>query len=453
VLLLQVLVLSCGSDEARTTDRPPLGWSSWYGLGKEDGWPQTDERTIKEIALAMVATGLRDAGYTILHVDDSWQSTTREAGKGLQADKEKFPNGMKAVANFLHARNLTLGLYTTPGRFSCAGEAGSGQLGSYGFMQEDIDLWIGEWGVGYLKNCICNTTISMRRTAYADMRKAIDRALTRRSERKDSVIYECSNFMDAPWRNGQHEYCNVWRVSNDVPDNFDGWNRAVDEVMKNDVNRVAGLGGNYGGRWSSFDFLQIGSMGQTLSEYRAQMSLWSILAAPIFIGADVRKISKEALDIYTNPEVLAVSQDPAGIPGYRIARDLKSDVDLWIRPLSERVTGKEDSKLHHQRAALLVLNRSKKKRRMLVKWSEVAKGKGMRSWRQRSRNSVVLVRDVWKKQDVGRYADGVEIEVDAHAGVMLVLQVEMKETSHPFVGLTMQEILCNTFEDQRLNLQ
>eukprot|EP00960_Hanusia_phi_P073955 768125-Hanusia_phi.AAC.1 len=183
VLLLQVLVLSCGSDEARTTDRPPLGWSSWYGLGKEDGWPQTDERTIKEIALAMVATGLRDAGYTILHVDDSWQSTTREAGKGLQADKEKFPNGMKAVANFLHARNLTLGLYTTPGRFSCAGEAGSGQLGSYGFMQEDIDLWIGEWGVGYLKNCICNTTISMRRTAYADMRKAIDRALTRRRQR------------------------------------------------------------------------------------------------------------------------------------------------------------------------------------------------------------------------------------------------------------------------------
>ena len=180
VLFALTFVIFCSSDETRTADRPPLGWSSWYGLGKEDGWPQTNEKTIKEIAGAMVATGLRDAGYNILHVDDSWQSTTREAGKGLQADQAKFPHGMKDVAYFLRALNLTLGLYTTPGHFSCAGEAGSGQLGSYGHLQEDIDLWVGEWGVGYLKNCICNTTTSMRRTAYADVRRAIDRALTRR---------------------------------------------------------------------------------------------------------------------------------------------------------------------------------------------------------------------------------------------------------------------------------
>ena len=223
--------------------RPTLGWNSWYALGKEAGWPITTERVILDTAQALVSTGLRDAGYNTLVIDDSWEATSRgpRPDDGLQANSDKFPRGMKFIAETLrsHAYNLTLGLYTVPGNFTCSGEveekAGEkGALGSFGHVQADVDLWVGQWGVGYIKNCVCNTTTSLRAHAYADMKRAIERYPNH------SVTYECANFMDNPWASSEakDKICNIWSVSDDVPDNFDSWTAGVDKAVQ---DRVSGL--------------------------------------------------------------------------------------------------------------------------------------------------------------------------------------------------------------------
>ena len=222
--------------------RPTLGWNSWYALGKEAGWPITTERVILDTAQALVSTGLRDAGYNTLVIDDSWEATSRgpRPDDGLQANSDKFPRGMKFIAETLrsHAYNLTLGLYTVPGNFTCSGEveekAGEkGALGSFGHVQADVDLWVGQWGVGYIKNCVCNTTTSLRAHAYADMKRAIERYPNH------SVTYECANFMDNPWASSEakDKICNIWSVSDDVPDNFDSWTAGVDKAVQDRVNR------------------------------------------------------------------------------------------------------------------------------------------------------------------------------------------------------------------------
>ena len=137
---------------------------------------------------------------------------------GLRPNPLKFPHGMKFVADHLRERNITLGLYTVPGNYTCSGETG-GERGSLGHIDADIDLWVGEWGVGYIKNCVCNTTKETRSHAYTDMRRALDRHPER------AVTYECANFMDSPWASSEasNHICNIWSVSDDVPDDFDSW--------------------------------------------------------------------------------------------------------------------------------------------------------------------------------------------------------------------------------------
>jgi alpha-galactosidase len=229
---------------------------------------------------------------------------------------------MGDTARYIRSRGLELGLYTTSGNYTCAGQAKNGgiyQKGSGGHQQEDMLLWIREWGVTYIKHCVCNTTPGIRREAFPTMRRAIDRAQadeneatsdagntgtameSRRGIDRSKVVYECANYHDRPWEGGDFEGCNVWRVSADVPDTFDGWTAVVDKAVEDDVNRRAGkqgAGGNaqqqWGGAWSSFDYLRIrekgrvdmggGAGGQTLDEYRAQMSMWAVLGAPLFIG-------------------------------------------------------------------------------------------------------------------------------------------------------------------------
>ena len=300
--------------EAEAAALPPMGWDSWYALGGESGWAKTDEATIRATADALVATGLAAAGYRTVVIDDSWSARERRGG-GLQADSRKFPSGMGDTSRYLRRRGLNLGLYTTGGDFTCAGQLGAGHRGSGGHAAEDVGLWVREWGLTYVKHCLCNTTASTRRQSFPAMRHAIDSAeaaLEPPGHRR--VVYECANYPDAPWRGGVFAGCNVWRVSADVPDDFEGWTAVVDRAVEARVNDRAGAGGGdrWGGRWSSFDYLRIqraaAGAGQTLDEYRAQLSMWAVLAAPLMIGVDVRGLSAEVLAIYANRDVIDVNQ-------------------------------------------------------------------------------------------------------------------------------------------------
>jgi hypothetical protein len=304
-----------------------------------------------ECAVLVAKLTLSPANSTLV-VDDSWASEVREEGLGLQAHSGKFPGGMKGLSRYIRSRGLELGLYTTSGNFTCAGEVGSNgsrHRGSWGHQREDVDLWIREWGVTYVKHCLCNTTAEIRRAAFPVMRRAIDAAQMPRMSapvrpgaretdalqmpQAPRVVYECANYPDRPWEGEHFEGCNVWRISADVPDSFQGWTAVVDRAVTDGVNRRAGTHGaggqgkRWGGGWSSLDYLRIREGGgQTLEQYRAQMSMWAVLGAPLFIGVDVRALSEAALAIYKNADVIAVSQDRAGIVGYRLyqARILKS---------------------------------------------------------------------------------------------------------------------------------
>ena len=414
----------------------------------------------------------------------------RAEGLGLQAHARKFPTGMKDLARYIRARGLELGLYTTSGNFTCAGEVGSTgsrSLGSGGHQREDVDLWVREWGVTYVKHCLCNTTAEIRRQAFPTMRRAIDAAQAARrgdhspgtwksdAPQAPQVVYECANYPDRPWEGQHFEGCNVWRVSADVPDSFQGWTAVLDQAVADDVNRRAGAHGAggqdgvWGGGWSSFDYLRIREGGgQTLEQYRAQMSMWAVLGAPLFIGVDVRTLSDAALAIYKNADVIAVSQDPAGVVGYRLYQDAASQVEVWVRPLSPSASscrrdvrqgatsgrqGADETRWTVQaagdrpysegpgtvgggavsadgvmgavdcqpRAALVLLNRSPRQQTVRVTLQQLVQGTGLESWGDVLRSQMlapvrVSVRDLWKHAGPQAFV-GVDAGGEARAGI------------------------------------
>ena len=416
--IFRFLISSCvvGSAVPLVTT-PTLGYNSWYGLGKARGWPITNASVIKATADALVSTGLAALGYTTLVVDDSWQAKTyASATAGLQADPIKFPGGgMADVAQYVIGKGLTLGLYTTPGEYTCSGEGtgpDAGRRGSLGHTQANVDLWVGEWGVGYLKDCVCNTTASLRTHAYRDMRTAIDAVLAGGGgvAKVASVAYECDNFMDKPWDSPERTQCNILSVSDDVPDNFAEWTAGVDLAVAQDA--MERTGGAFaqpsGGRWASFDYLQVGGA-QSLAEYRAQMSMFAILAAPIFIGTDLRSIEPEILAVYAAPEVLAVSQDALTIPGVRLWQETSTGTEAWARDIAD--------KGGQRRSAVLLLNRSPIAQRIKVVWSALNRSSASSS----SSFSNVTLRDCWARADLaGVFATHYEAVVPSHEALLLV---------------------------------
>lgn len=459
-----------GLDEAAIistlpAQKPPMGWNSWYALGEENGWERTNEATIMETADALVSTGLAAAGYTTLVVDDSWTSNVRREGAGLEAHELKFAHGMAHTARYIRDRGLQLGLYTTSGNFTCAGERGNvgiHQLASGGHQREDLELWIRDWGVTYIKHCICNTTAEIRQEAFPAMRRAID--AVKGMKRGRGVVYECANYPDEPWRGGSFAGCNIWRVSPDVADSFESWTQVVDRAVDAGVNERAGKHGaaQWGGAWSSFDYLRIRpGGGQSLEEYRAQMSMFAVLAAPLFIGVDVRNMSEDALGIYKNAEVIAVHQDSAAIVGYRLYSDEASKVQVWVRPLApleECARGvvkqgvaagaTEDVAGCQPRAAIVVLNKHPTAaHEVLVTMRQLAESSGLESWAAALRKRVVarvLLRDLWKHQEIAHTAmrppqtladsedfGRLSLEVGSHSAFMGVLSLCIADAVFP----------------------
>jgi len=192
--------------------------------------------------------------------------------------KSAFLGGMAALVQYVAGKGGSVGLYTTPGNYTCAGAQGGGEPGSYGHVRDDVDLWVNQWGIGFLKDCVCNTTKSLRQHAYKDMKQALLAS-------GRSVTYECDPFMDRPW-DTLYDVCDFWAVSDDIPDDFHAWSQQINSSYAEGINAHAGSGAGF----NSFDYLQVGNGGQTLTEYRAQMSMYAVLAAPLFIGSDVRCI-------------------------------------------------------------------------------------------------------------------------------------------------------------------
>jgi alpha-galactosidase len=289
---------------------PPMGWNSWNKFRAN-----VDDKSVREIADAMVSSGMKDVGYQYVNIDDTWEGYRDSAGNIVP--NSKFPD-MKVLADYVHSKGLKLGIYSSPGPKTCAGYEGS-----YGHEQQDAKTWA-NWGIDYLKYDWCSASVIFKpeemRAVYQIMGDAL-RAATR------PIVYSlCQYGQQAVQTWGTQVGGNLWRTTGDIGDNW----RSMSGIG---FDRQIGLEKYAGpGHWNDPDMLEIGNGGMSDTEYQTHMALWAILGAPLLAGNDLRSMTPAIRDILTNRDVIAVDQDPAGKQGYRLSKD--EDKEVWVRPLS-----------------------------------------------------------------------------------------------------------------------
>ena len=350
-------------------ETPPMGWNSWNRFATD-----IDDKTVREIADAMVTSGLRDAGYVYINIDDGWQGTRDKAG-GLQPNA-KFPD-MKALADYVHTKGLKLGIYSSPGPKSCAGYEGS-----YGHIEQDAKTFAA-WGIDYLKYDLCSGeafyhTPETVYAVYQQMAEAI--AATRRP--MIFSLCEYGRFDVGSW--GRDVGGSLWRTTGDIEDKYETMAKIGFE--KNGVPNHTGPGG-----WNDPDMLEVGNGGMTTDEYRTHMSLWAMMAAPLILGNDVRHMTPDTVALLTNPEVIAVDQDAAGIQGLPAKKD--GSHEIWTKRLKDGST------------AVGIFNRGEDAASVSVTWADL----GLKP---------AKVRDVWAKSDLAP-ADTQTVNVPRHGAVLL----------------------------------
>jgi len=353
--------------DSRLAMTPPMGWNSWNAFEKN-----INEKQIQEIADAMVSSGMRDAGYTYLVLDDAWMASKRDESGRLVADPDKFPSGMKAIGDYIHSKGLKFGIYQDRGKMTCQ------QLpGSLGFERIDMETFA-EWGVDYIKmdSCFAESNGRMSEEDYALFRKGIE--ATGRP-----IVLSISDFGNAAWAWGGKEFAQLWRTSNDIYPwmgsiyacaETSAGDRAIHPAF-NGLWQFAGPG-----HWNDPDMLQVGNLKDMAEDRRevadrAHFSLWCMLAAPLMAGNDLRTMSEQNRRILTAPEPIAVNQDPRGIQAYRIVNE--NGREVYNKPLADGTT------------AVLLLNKRREKADITVRWDQIGLAGSQ------------PVRDLWTREDLG----------------------------------------------------
>src|SRR5262245_40331042 len=288
---------------------PPMGWNSWNKFAG-----RVDDAAVRAMADAMVASGMKDAGYEYINIDDTWEGE-RDAAGNITSNK-KFPD-MKALADYVHSKGLKLGIYSSPGPNTCAGYEGS-----YGHETQDARTFAA-WGIDYLKYDWCGArniyTDAEMQPVYQVMGDGL------RAVGRPSVYSLCQYGRAEVWKWGPEVGGNLWRTTGDIRDQWASMERIG--FGQNELAQYAGPG-----HWNDPDMLEIGNGGMTDAEYRAHMTLWSMLAAPLIAGNDVRSMPASTLEILTNREVIAIDQDPAGKQGRQAWKS--GAQEIWVRELA-----------------------------------------------------------------------------------------------------------------------
>jgi alpha-galactosidase len=358
---------------------PPMGWNSWNKFGCN-----VSEDLIKSMADAMVTSGMKDAGYQYVVIDDCWQ-VRRDANGNIVADAERFPSGIKALADYVHSKGLKFGIYSDAGTQTCAHRPGS-----QGHEYQDALQYAG-WGVDYLKYDWCNTGKANAESAYTTMRDALKTAA------RPIVFSLCEWGTSKPWLWAK-DVGNLWRTTGDISDCWHceksdalGFVQIVD--MQDGLETYAGPG-----HWNDPDMLEVGNGGMNATEYRAHFSFWCLLAAPLIAGNDLRNMTPEIKEILTDKEVIAVNQDPLGMQGRRVRKN--GDIDTWAKQL------KDGSR------AVVLFNRGSGDAEISVSWEELGYPAHLSAG----------VRDLWLKKDLGKFTGKFSAKVASHAVVMVKVQ-------------------------------
>ncbi|XP_047325453.1 alpha-galactosidase 3 isoform X2 [Impatiens glandulifera] len=363
---------------------PQMGWNSWNFFACN-----INETVIKETADALVSTGLSNLGYVYVNIDDCWSSPSRDSAGQLVADPKTFPSGIKALADYVHDKGLKLGIYSDAGVFTC-----EVRPGSLNHENDDAELFA-SWGVDYLKydNCFNNGIEPKKR--YPPMRDALN--ATGRS-----IFYSiCEWGVDDPaiWAG---QVGNSWRTTGDIKDSWESMTTIAD--LNDKWASYAGPGG-----WNDPDMLEVGNGGMTYDEYQAHFSIWALMKAPLLIGCDVRNMSAETVELLTNTEVIAVNQDPLGIQGRKVQVSGNDDcIQVWAGPLTRH------------RLVVGLWNRCPEAATITAVWSAL----GLES------ASIVSVRDLWKREDIGDAVGSFSAKVKSHGCEMYIFSTE---TTHSFI--------------------
>ena len=377
VVVVVLMAPSLSAQDKGLASTPPMGWNSWNKFGCN-----VSEEMIRQMADAMVSSGMKDAGYQYVVIDDCWQ-VERDASGNIVADAKRFPAGIKALADYVHSRGLKFGIYSDAGSKTCAKRPGS-----LGHEYQDA-LQYAAWGVDYLKYDWCNTTTQDAQAAYALIRNALN------ATGRPIVLSICEWGTAKPWLWGEKVGGNLWRTTGDISDVWQGKDKhrlgVVDILdMQEGLQSYAGPG-----HWNDPDMLEVGNGGMTTDEYRAHFSLWAILAAPLLAGNDLRDMKPEIHDILSNKEVIAVNQDQLGRQGQRVRKD--GDLEVWAKQMQDGSR------------SVVLLNRDISEKKIAVSWEDIGYPGHLSA----------SVRDLWRAKDLGQFKGQFSASVGPHSVVMV----------------------------------
>jgi alpha-galactosidase len=374
---------------------PPMGWNSWNHYGCT-----IDEALIRKTADALVSSGLRDAGYVYVTLDDCWQ-ISRDAHGDIQADPQKFPSGMKALGEYLHQRGLKFGIYSDAGEKTCGGRPGS-----QGHEFQDAAQYA-RWGVDYVKYDWCNTGEGAAqrnpREAYGTMSRAIA------ASGRPMVLSICEWGRNQPWLWGR-EYGHLWRTTGDITNCWDcvvghgNWFSSGVLPILDQQDAIRGHAGP--GGWNDPDMLEVGNLA-TLAENRSHFAMWAMLAAPLIIGTDVPGMKPEIRAILANPRLVAIDQDELGIAAMKWTA--RPGLDIWARPLAGG------------RWAVALLNRGDAPKGARIDWAATGLEDNLNGKRADFAATTYRLTDTWTGQPAGTTATPLERTIAPHDTLVFTL--------------------------------
>lgn len=372
---------------------PPMGWNSWNTFGTK-----INEELVKQTADMLVSSGMKDAGYIYLVLDDGWMAMERDSVTGnLVADPVKFPGGMKALADYVHSLGLKFGLYNCAGTKTCAGYPGT-----RGYEYQDARLYA-SWGIDYLKFDFCYAEGINAKEVYSTMSRALRKA------GRPIVFSICEWGTNQPWQWAK-EVGHLWRTTGDIGNVFDGlkqyptWhsNGVMTIVdMQDSLRKYAGPG-----HWNDPDMLEVGN-GMSVNEDRTHFSIWCMLAAPLMAGNDIRKMNKETVSILTDSDAVSIDQDSLGIQAVKYAD--RDSLQTWIRPLQ------------NGNWAICFLNRAATPKHISFNWQK-ENIQDKISGRILNGSAVKYkLYDVWRKSNTGTTAKPLTAVISPHDVLLLKL--------------------------------
>ncbi len=371
-----IVAASFGVSAARASDAglaqtPPMGWNSWNCFHLD-----ISDEIIRAEAAALVKSGMKNAGYEYVVIDGGWEGWHDTNGV-FHSDPKKFPD-MKALCDYVHSLGLKIGIHTSPGPTTCAGHEAS-----YGHEKQDAETFA-QWGIDFVKYDWCSGDKVYRPDQMQEVYKFFSDDLKATGR---PILYSlCQYGIQDVWKWGASVGGQMWRTTGDISDNYDSV--MLHGLAQNGLEKYAGSG-----HWNDPDMLEIGNGKLNEDECRAQMSLWCLLAAPLFAGNDLTQMRPNMLAILTNPEAIAIDQDPAGVQGHCARQE--GPTEIWTKSLAGGST------------AIGIFNLNPHPMTITA------------DFRQLDLPRTVQIRDLWRHQDLGKFHKTFTVTLPRHGSVLL----------------------------------